>query len=95
VFASIDDSGHLLSRMAGELTGIVEPMAVAGGLFARRDERTGEITSPAYVVETGPSINPVESLAGDRVFAQIGVRVAPTAARVDIQVTKAAVTAAL
>lgn len=95
VFGTIDDAGRLLSRMAGTLTGIVDPIAKAGGLFAIRDQRTGEVTSPPYVVETGPSINPLAVLAEDRVNAQVGVRVAPTAASVSIQVTKAAVTAAL
>lgn len=95
VFGTIDDGGRLLSRMAGTLIGIVDPMAKAGGLFAIRDERTGEITSPPYVVDTGPSINPLAVLADDRVNGQVSVRVAPTAAHVDIQVTKAAVMAAL
>lgn len=95
VFGTIDDSGKLLSRMAGTLIGIVDPIAKAGGLFAIRDAKTGEVLSEPYVVETGPSINPLAVLADDRVNAQVSIRVAPTAARVDVQVTKAAVMAAL
>lgn len=94
VFGVIDSSGHLLSAIAGTLTGIVIPMANAGGLFALRDV-TGDPIDPGYKVNVSDTINPVSSLALDQVFAELGVRVAPTAAQVTLQVSKAGVTAAL
>lgn len=94
VFGVIDSSGHLLSSIAGTLTGIVMPMANAGGLFAARDA-TGDQVDPGYRVNTSESVNPVSSLALNQVFAEVAVRVSPTAAMVNLLVSKAGVTAAL
>lgn len=94
VFETIDSSGHLLAAVVGELTGIVQPMATAGGLFALTDS-TGEQLDPGYKVVADSSNNPVGSLALNQIFAQLGVRVSPTAAMVFVQVSKAAVTASL
>lgn len=94
VFGVIDSSGHLLSAIAGTLTGIVIPMANAGGLFAARDA-LGDQVDPGYRVNTSDSVNPVNSLALNQVFAEVAVRVSPTAAMVNLLVSKAGVTAAL
>jgi len=95
LFGTIDAKGHLLARVAGTLEGIVLPMADAGGLFARFDPLTGDQLDPGYKVNVGSDINPVGSLALNQVIAELGIRVAPTAAIVLLTVTKAAVTAAL
>lgn len=94
VFGVIDSSGHLLSSIAGTLTGIVIPMANQGGLFAARDA-LGDQVDPGYRVNTSETINPVNSLALNQVFAEVAVRVSPTAAMVNLLVSKAGVTAAL
>jgi hypothetical protein len=94
VFGVIDSAGHLLATIRGTLVGIVLPMATAGGLFARRDT-DGTLLDPGYSVTTDETINPVSSLALNQVLAKVGIRVAPTAALVELDVTKAAVTAAL
>jgi hypothetical protein len=94
VFGVIDSAGHLLATIRGTLIGIVLPMAEAGGLFARRDA-DGIVLDPGYAVTTDETINPVASLALNQVLAKVGIRVAPTAALVELDVTKAAVTAAL
>lgn len=94
VFGVIDSAGHLLATIRGTLVGIVLPMAAAGGLFARRDS-DGTVLDPGYSVTTDETINPVASLALNQVLAKVGIRVAPTAALVELDVTKAAVTAAL
>lgn len=94
VFGVIDSAGHLLATIRGTLIGIVLPMAAAGGLFARRDT-DGTVLDPGYSVTTDETINPVASLALNQVLAKVGIRVAPTAATVELDVTKAAVTAAL
>jgi hypothetical protein len=94
VFGVIDSAGHLLATIRGTLIGIVLPMAEAGGLFARRDV-DGTVLDPGYSVTTDETINPVASLALNQVLAKVGIRVAPTAAIVELDVTKAAVTAAL
>lgn len=93
VFETIDPKGQLLSRIAGVLEGIVKPLADAGGLFPWLND--GTEVDPGYRVTVDESINPVGSLADNRVFAQLGLRPAPTAALVYLTVTKAAVTASL
>lgn len=94
VFDVIDARGHLLAKIEGTLTGIVLPMADANGLFARI-AADGTVLDPGYRVTVSDDINPVSSLALNRVLAQLGIRVSPTAAMVELTVTKAAVTAAL
>lgn len=95
LFGVIDAKGHLLAKVAGTLEGIVLPMSSAGGLFARIDPITGDQIDPGYRVNVGSDLNPVTSLALNQVIAELGIRVAPTAAIVQLTVTKAAVTAAL
>lgn len=98
VFAPIDDRGHLLTAIAGTLEGIVKPLADQGGLFALVEEdASGNLTErdPGYKVVVDGALNPRASLANNEVFAQLGLRPAPTAALVYLDVTKASVTAAL
>lgn len=94
VFDVIDARGHLMAKITGTLTGIVQPMANASGLFARI-AADGTVLDPGYRVTVDGDINPVSSLAQNKVLAQLGIRVSPTAALVELTVTKAAVTAAL
>lgn len=94
VFGVIDSSGHLLASLTGTLIGIVKPMSNAGGLFHRLDDEGSEI-DPGYRVIADETLNPVESLAQSKILAMVAVRVAPSAALVEIQVSKAGVTAAL
>lgn len=95
VFGTIDSSGHLLATVRATLVGIVAPMAAAGGLFARYADDRVTILDPGYAVSTDDTLNPVSSLALNKVIATVGIRVSPTAALVELHVTKAAVTAAL
>lgn len=98
VFAPIDDRGHLLSAIAGTLEGIVKPIADLGGLFGySEDDASGNPVErdPGYKIVVDGALNPRASLANNEVFAQLGLRPAPTAALVYLDVTKASVTAAL
>jgi phage tail sheath protein FI len=97
VFAPIDSKGHLLSAMAGTLEGVVQPMAMAGGLFARMEEQNGQLVEidPGYRVVTGAELNSSATLANDEIRGQLAVRPAPSAALVMLTVNKASVTAAL
>lgn len=94
VFDTIDSSGHLLSSVRGTLIGIAQPMAAAGGLFAAYDD-AGNLVDPGYTVNADSTLNPVSSLAQNHIFANVGLRVSPLAALVTVNVSKAAVTAAL
>lgn len=95
IFGVIDAKGHLLAKIEGTLIGIASPMAEAGGLYARYAEDGETVLDPGYRVEVAGDLNPVASLAENRVLANLGIRVSPTAALVELTVTKAAVTAAL
>jgi phage tail sheath protein FI len=94
VFGVIDSSGHLLATIKGTLVGIAEPMASAGGLFARSDD-LGNAVDPGYSVDTGSTLNTVASLALNQVLATVALRVSPVGASIMLSVTKAGVTAAL
>lgn len=96
LFDTIDARGHLLGKIAGTLTGIVIPMAEANGLYARLDpsDPTGPPLDPGYRVRV-LDINPTEVSAQNKVLAELGIRVSPSAVIVQLTVTKAAVTAAL
>lgn len=95
VFSAIDDKGHLLSAIAATLEGLVRPIADRGGLFAWIDEQTGEEIDPGYKITVDSTLNTRATLAENEVYAQLGIRPAPTAALVYLTVTKASVTAAL
>lgn len=98
VFAPVDDRGHLLTAIAGTLEGIVKPIADLGGLYGFSEEdSTGASVErdPGYKIVVDGALNPRATLAGNEVFAQLGLRPAPTAALIFLDVTKASVTAAL
>lgn len=98
VFAPVDDRGHLLSAIAGTLEGIVKPIADLGGLygFTEEDSTGAQVErDPGYKIVVDGALNATASLAGNEVYAQLGLRPAPTAALIFLDVTKASVTAAL
>lgn len=94
VFRTVDPRGHLFSEIAAELVGLVEPIRVRGGLYALIDDQGNEI-DPGYSVNTGPSVNTPARLAAQEVWAELGVRVSPTGAVINLIITKAGLTAAL
>lgn len=92
VFAPVDGKGQLLAQMEGVLTGIVEPIRNAGGLYENYDD-AGELIDPGYLIETGSSINSTASLARNEVKARMSVRVSPNAALVNLTIVKVGVLA--
>ena len=92
LFDAIDARGHLLARVEAVLTGIVKPMADAGGLFPWIDfDATGQPTEldSGYLITTDPSR---DVASGNEVKATVAVRVSPTAALIELTVTKVGVT---
>lgn len=87
VFQTIDGKGQLLSEISGTITGILEPMRAAGGLFERVDAN-GATIDPGYLVETGSTINTFENLANNTVNARVSVRVSPAAALISVTIVK-------
>lgn len=86
---TVDGEGRVLSRIRGDLIGVVEPLAAAGAIFARPD------VDPGYAVDTGPSVNPLQLLALNQLRAVMAVRPSPTAELLELNIVRAALTAAV
>lgn len=94
VFATIDGRGALLSSVNGALVGIVDPIARAGGFFARTDD-SGKMLDPGYSVDTGNALNTLDTLAANEIKAKVSVRMSPTAALVSVTIVKVGLLAGL
>lgn len=95
VHLPIDGLDQVFSDVYGELVGIAHPMALAGGLYPRRDPDSGEILDPGYRADTGPAVNTVDTKAQGIIKGTLAVRPAPTGALVVITIAKAAFNAPL
>lgn len=95
VFKTIDGRGQLLSQMKGILVGVLEPIRAAGGIFERVDPATNEIVDSGYSVTVDASLNTPETLALNKVQAQVAVRPSPNAALINLTIVKAGLTAAV
>lgn len=94
VFRSIDGKGQLYGEVEAELIGLVDPMARAGGLFAKvRDD--GTILDPGYGVDTGPTVNTAAVQNANTVAAVLAVRVSPVGTLIDLTIVKAGLTASV
>lgn len=87
VFRTVDARGQLLSQVNGVLTGILEPIRVAGGLFEKFAEN-GDQLDPGYLVDTGSSVNTLENLANNEIRAKVSVRPSPSAALISVTIVK-------
>lgn len=94
VFQVIDGRGQLLSRINGEMVGMLEPMRAAGGLYPMIDV-TGDEIDPGYRVSTGPEVNTPQTLARNEVKVDIGIRPSPTADLITYSIVKVGLTAGL
>ena len=75
---TIDGKGQALGEFAGQLKGFLAGMQAA--FYAGSDD-------PGFVVDVGPGVNTTASLAAGTVAAAVGVRLAPTAEFVTIEIT--------
>lgn len=92
-FKVIDQQGRLFSKVAGEATGIVAPLADAGGLYPL--VVGGELLDRGYRVDTGPAVNTPVTIAQHKLRLAVGVRPSPSAAMIEAVVSVAAVGATL
>lgn len=95
VHKTIDGRGQLFAAMAGVPIGVVEPIRASGGVFEKVDAASQEVVDPGYSVNVGPSLNTVESLQGNRVNAQVAVRLSPNAFSINLSIIKVGLTAAV
>lgn len=83
VFAQIDGRGFKTKEYEGELTAMLLEYYDAGSLF-------GDTPRDAFFVDTGDSVNSIESLADGELRAVEYVRMSPFAERVAIEIVKIA-----
>jgi len=92
VFSPIDGRGNLFGQIEAILTGLVDPIRAAGGLYEGFSADTGAQIDRGYSVEVSSSINSSATLALGQVNAVIGARVSPVADKINIRITKSALT---
>ncbi len=92
VFQSIDGKGQTLYAVAGVLTGVVEPMRAAGGLY-ELIAADGSQIDPGYSIDVGPTVNTLALLGQNKIAAQLAVRVSPVGTLIDLTIVKAGLTA--
>jgi hypothetical protein len=95
VFAPIDGRGNLFGRVEAILTGLMDPIRAAGGVFEGIDPNTGDEVDAGYSVECSVVNNPTTSLSQGVVTATIGARVSPVADQINVTITKSALNAAV
>lgn len=94
VFETIDGRGHVLANVEGALIALCEPIRKQGGLYERVTE-TGNVLDAGYVVDTGPSVNTLDTLSRNELRARLSVRISPSAGLITLNIVKVAVSAAL
>jgi hypothetical protein len=93
VFRPIDGRGNLFGQIEAILTGIMDPIRAAGGVYEGFDPATGRQIDAGYSVTASSVNNPTNSLANGVVTADIGVRVSPVADQITVTITKSALNA--
>ena len=93
VFSTVDGRGQLLSKIESTIRGRLDPIAQAGGFFPRIVGE--EELDPGYSVRVDSTINTASSLANNTVLGAVAVRLSPTAALIEVEITKSSLTAAV
>lgn len=93
VFSPIDGRGSLFGRVEAVLTGLMEPIRIAGGVYEGVDAVTGQFVDRGYSIDVSATNNPASQLAQGIVSAVVGVRVSPVADKYSITITKSTLTA--
>ena len=94
VFSTVDGRGQLLSKIESTIRGRLDPIAQAGGFYARIDSEGNEL-DPGYSVRVDSTINTASTLANNTVLGAVAVRLSPSAALIEVEITKSSLTAAV
>lgn len=92
VFRTIDGQGRRLKRLEGELRGLCMTVRQAGGIFPLYDD-AGALLDEGFTVDAGTSLNTRATLQQNRLRAALAVRTSPSAAKIELLITKASLTA--
>lgn len=103
-FATIDGAGLLQGELIGVVTGVLQPMADAGGLYAPAETFETTDGPDTAVDDVNAGADPGFAVAvtatqaelnQNRLRILVGVRLSPTAALIQITITKANLTASV
>lgn len=94
VHRPIDGRKTIYGEVDGAIRGVLQPIADAGGLYARyRDD--GTMVDPGYSVVVDDSVNPADQLGSNSLAAAVGLRLSPTAVELLVTIHKTPLNAAL
>jgi len=88
IFSQLDGRGHTLAKFNGMLAAELKQLYDDGALY-------GDEPTEAYVVNTGPAVNPPAQLAEGVVKAVLSVRMSPHGELILIEIVKVPITVAL
>jgi hypothetical protein len=88
VFQEIDPQGKLFGRLNGALAGLLLSYYQRGSLY-------GKTANLAFSVNTGPSVNTLNTIAAGQIIADLSVKLSPSAELVTINITKYNLTTAI
>lgn len=94
VFSVIDGRGNLFGEVKAVLTGILAPIAQAGGLYPLYSDN-GKLIDSGYKVTVNEQLNPVSQLATGTIKARIGMRVSSVGETIEVEISKSNLTASL
>jgi hypothetical protein len=86
VHRQFDAKGREASKLAGEITSMLQGYRDIGALFALIDEDTQQELDPGFLVDVGPLVNTPEVLAAMRVIVVMRVRRSPASELVTLRV---------
>ena len=87
VFRTIDGRGALFTEVEGTVASVVQPLAAAGGLYANVDAEGNEV-DPGFRIDTGPTVNTVETIAAGEVRVAVALRVSPVGELIRVTISK-------
>jgi hypothetical protein len=86
VHRQFDSKGREASKLAGEITWMLQTYRDLGALFALIDEDTQQELDPGFLVDAGPLVNTPEVLASMRVIVVMRVRRSPASELVTLRI---------
>lgn len=88
ILDEIDGQGRLFAQLKGQLTGMCSEYYNLGSLYGLTPEE-------AFIVDTGPQVNTVQSIAAREIHASIATRMSPDAELVVLEISKIPVSQSL
>jgi len=89
VWTVIDGRGQMISNIAGEMGGMLQPLADRDAFYPNIDPDTGDVIDPGYSVTVNSANNPTSVAANNRVVTRIAVRTSPYAKLIEVAIVKA------